>query len=317
MEATAVSFGPPESVIIKALDDAVSDGMEIINFSWGSPAIAGALDDVQCGNKSGVWCDPLAHAFEVAAENGVVITTAAGDYGSDYFGDLYFNSIASPATAPSVISVGATLNAHVFNPTVSVNASGAAANLKGITAALSDAYFFNWTGGLGPNYYPPAVVGATSGTLVDVSPLGNKDQACSALPAGSLSDAYALIEQSTAASCTFDDQAINATNAGAIGIVFYLATASSTPAFPDGLGGELCYNNSSGSCDLYGPGVLISLSDGQNRRVISRKTRERPLPSIPPVPRALCQRLRQGRRIPSPAIPPSDLPSTGRSSPTW
>lgn len=246
-----VGAGTPESVLIQALDDAVTDGMDIINISSGATAFAGAKDDVQCGNKAGVWCDPLAHAFEVAAENGTVITAAAGNSGTDALGYLYFNTIVSPGTAPSVISVGATVNSHVFNPTVSVNASAAPANLKGIAAALSDSYFY------------PSTYGANSGVLVDVTTLGDNGQLCSALPAGSLNDKYALIQQSTSSRCTFDDQAYNASSAGAIGVVFYMA-ASGTPAFPNGDGGGICYDNSSGYCDLYGPGVLIALSDGQN-----------------------------------------------------
>ena len=243
-----VSYDPPESVVIKALDDAVSDGMNIINYSSGTLAVAGANDDTQCGNASKVWCDPLAHAFETAAGS-AVITVAAGNYGGDPYGDFYYNTIISPGTAPSVITVGASINSHVFDPSVTVNGSSVPSNLKGITAAISDSYFV------------PSVVGANSGVLVDVTKLGNNGQLCSALPAGSLNDEYALIQQS--ASCSFDTQAQNATAAGAIGIVYYMAAAGA-PAFPQGDGGAICYENSSGNCDLDGPGVLIGLSDGQN-----------------------------------------------------
>jgi uncharacterized protein (TIGR03437 family) len=245
-----VSYSPPESVIIKALDDAVSDGMNVVNFSSGTPAFAAAKDDVQCGNATGVWCDPLAHAFEVAAENGTVITAAAGNFGGDPYGDLYYNTILSPATAPSVISVGATINSHVFNPTVSVNGS-VPANLKNITAGLGDSYF------------SPSIVGANSGVLVDITqpPINDSGQACSALPAGSLTDAYALIQRSpTGTGCSFDTKAQNAVAAGAIGIVFYMADASTLPnPF-----GTICYANTNDECDMYGPAAMISLSDGQN-----------------------------------------------------
>jgi len=245
-----VSYGPTEGVVIKALDDAISDGMNVINYSSGIPAVAGAKDDTQCGNAAGVWCDPLAHAFEVAAENGTVIVTAAGNYGGDPVGDYYYNSILSPASAPSVIAVGATINSHVFNPTVSINGSGIASNLKNIAANLSDSYF------------APSVVGANSAPLVDItqSPINDNGQACSALPAGSLTDVYALIQRSpTGSGCTFDTKAANATAAGAIGVIFYMAD-SSTLASP----GDICIDNSFSPCDLVGPGVMISLADGQN-----------------------------------------------------
>jgi minor extracellular serine protease Vpr len=257
-----VSPGTPESVVIKALDDAVSDGMNIVNYSSGTLAVAGAKDDVQCGNATGVWCDPLAHAFEVAAENGTVIIVPAGNFGADTYGYIYYNTIESPGTAPSVITVGATINSHVFNPTVSVNGTGAPANLKSITAALSDAGFANVTTGYCQGCYAPSIVGATSGVLVDVTTLGDNGQACSALPASSLNDAYALIQQSASNSCTFDTQAQNAAAAGAIGIVFYMAAAGA-PGFADGEYGAICYYNAT-SCDFYGPAVLVGLSDGQN-----------------------------------------------------
>ena len=248
--SSGVSYNPPESVIIKALDDAVSDGMNIVNFSSGVPPVAGAKDDVQCGNATGVWCDPMAHAFEVAAENGTVITVSAGNNGVDGFGDIYYNSITSPGTAPSVITVGATINSHVFNPSVSVNGSGVSASLKNITANLSDSDFV------------PSAVGANSGVLVDVTqpPINDNGQGCSAFPAGSLTDAYALIQRSpTGTGCSFDVKAQNATAAGAIGIVFYMADSSAL-ASP----GYICIENGFEPCDLYGPGVMISLSDGQN-----------------------------------------------------
>ncbi|HUB83497.1 MAG TPA: S8 family serine peptidase [Bryobacteraceae bacterium] len=245
-----VSFeGAPESVIIKALDDAVSDGMNVISASFGTSAVAGAKDDVQCGNAAGVWCDPLAHAFETAAENGTVVVVSAGNYGSDPYTDPYYNTITSPGSAPSVITVGATINSHVFNPSVTVNGSGAPANLKGIAAAISDSAFY------------PSVVGANSGVLIDVTKLGDNGQACSALPAGSLTDDYALVQRSpsTGSGCSFDTKAQNVSAAGGIGIVFYMADTTALVA-----PGQICYTNPSGACDLYGPGVMISLADGQN-----------------------------------------------------
>ncbi len=260
-----VSAGAPESVIIKALDDAIADGMNVINYSSGVTPFAGAKDDVQCGNKAGVPCDPLANAFEVAAQNGTVIVTSAGNNSGPYGGQYYsaFNTIASPGTAPSVITVGATISSHIFGATVSVNGSGVAANLKNITANLSDAGFLPWVQSICTFYCAPPfyISGAISGVLVDVTTLGDNGQACSPLPAGSLTDAYALIQRSPASvvNCTFDLKAQNATAAGAIGIVFYMADSSALTT-PD----QICYDNTNGVCDLGGPAVMISLTDGQN-----------------------------------------------------
>jgi uncharacterized protein (TIGR03437 family) len=238
-----------ESVIIQALSDAVSDGMDIVNYSWGSPAFTGWQDDTQCGNPAGVRCDPLAYAFEKAAEAGLVITVAAGNNGANADWDLGesvqwdFNSINSPGTAPSVITVGATLNSHIMNPTVTVNTAGAPTSLKGIAAALGDSSFY------------PSVAGANTAALVDVATVGPDQYACSALTASSLTDKYALIQDGGVCSGNYDLKAVNASNAGAIGVIFYMAD-SSAPAYPEGI----C---SYSGCDLYGPSVMISLSNGQ------------------------------------------------------
>ncbi len=244
-----VATYPPESVVIKALNDAVSDGMDVINFSGGAPAFAGALDDVKCGNAPGVPCDPLANAFELAAKNGKVITVASGNFGTDFAATFYYNSITSPGTAPSVITVGATVNSHLFGATVSVNASSAAANLKNIVAAPGDTYFY------------PGDFGANTAPLFDITqaPINDNGQACKALPAGSLADKFALIQVSSSSTCTNDVQAINAAAAGAVGIVFYMATSSTTVTFPDGI----CLDNATFACDFWGPTAMVSLADGQ------------------------------------------------------
>ena len=64
-------YGSPEvndstgdDVIIAALDDAINDGMDIVSFSTGGPALTGPLDSrAVCGNPSGVPCDLSAQAF--------------------------------------------------------------------------------------------------------------------------------------------------------------------------------------------------------------------------------------------------------------
>jgi minor extracellular serine protease Vpr len=252
-----------ESVIIKAIDDALNDGMNVANMSSGSPAYTGPLDDVQCGNPSGVPCDPQAKAFEAAVQAGMVITVAAGNYGSDaydYYDEDYpdWNSIITPATAPSVIGVGASINAHVFNPTVSVT-NNPPSGLSGMAAATSDSYFL------------PSSFGANAAPLVDVAPIDGTGYACNPLPGtvtgypelGPLANKFALVQRGPGGSttaCTFDTKAQNVVAAGGLGIVFY-DNITETPFNPEGI----CGYDSSGNyyCDLYGPGVMISLASGQ------------------------------------------------------
>ncbi|HZT31048.1 MAG TPA: S8 family serine peptidase [Bryobacteraceae bacterium] len=231
-------YGSPEvndfttdDVIIQALEDAIKDGMDIVSFSSGGPALTGPLDaGTACGNSAGVACDLSAQAFETAAKNGLVIVAAAGNDGQS--GSRYptFNSIESPADAPSVIAAGATTNSHVFSEGVSVPGADAPSTLQGLAAQAGDALV------------PP---GAVTAPLRDVSQLGDDGLACASLPAGSLAGAFALIERGT---CTFASKMINAQNAGAVGVIFYLADASRTT--PSGL---FSFNI---------PAVMISNSDG-------------------------------------------------------
>ena len=234
-----VNDGPTDDVMILAVGDALKDGMDIVSLSWGSQALTGALDTgAVCGNPAGVPCDPVAAAYEAAAKAGLVIAVAAGNSGDDaynYYNGYYpyYNSIFSPASAPSVIGVGASTNSHLLTPSVSVNAANAPASLKGVAAQISDAYFY------------PSAYGANQAPLIDVTQLGNNGLACTALPTNSLNGAYALIERGT---CSFVTKASYAQLAGAVGMILYMADSSAL-VIPD-VG------------DFTGPAVMISNSAG-------------------------------------------------------
>jgi uncharacterized protein (TIGR03437 family) len=223
-----VAEGASEQSMIQAVEDAVTDGMDVITTSWGSPALSDAASD------------PLASAFEAAAKTGAVVLAAAGNSGANGTSYPSFNSITSPSNAPDVISVGGTESSHVFLPAVSVNAASAPAAVKGIPAQPSDTL----------NY--PSSFGVTSAPLVDVTQLGDTGTACAALPAYSLDGAFALIERSPNG-CTFETKAINAQNAGAIGIVFYMSDGTA-PFTPSGLDPNDAF--------FQGPAVMISNAAG-------------------------------------------------------
>lgn len=238
-----------ESVYVQAINDAFNDGMQIVNLSAGVAATYGPLDTGSvCGQAAGVPCDFLAYNFEKAAQLGMLITVAAGDDGENGYG--FFNSaqpgfdlLSSPATAPSVIAVGATMNSHVMQPSVSL--VGGPSSLQNIAAQTSDAYSADIVSG--------AYAGAWSFPLVDAAETGNDGFACAALPQFSLSNAVALIQQGN---CDFSAKAANAANAGALGIVFYANTSDApTPVETQ---------DSSGNVPLFGPVVMIGESDGRN-----------------------------------------------------
>jgi len=239
-----VNDGPTDDVMISAINDALRDGMNVASLSWGGPALTGALDTgAACGippSQKVQTCDPLAAAFEAAAQAGLIITVAAGNSGSDAlntWNENYpgFNTISSPASAPSVIGVGATTNSHALTPSVSTKAANGP---QKISAQLSDATFF------------PSSEGANQAPLVDITKSGNDGFACTALPAGSLNGSYALIERGPASNpCSFANKATNAQLAGAVGVIFYMADSSATIS-PGGL------------TSFTGPAVMISNSDG-------------------------------------------------------
>ncbi|MBZ5608754.1 MAG: S8 family serine peptidase [Acidobacteriia bacterium] len=220
-------FGSPEvndfagdDAIIVALEDALHDGMDVASLSLGGPAFTGPLDTgAACGIPAGVPCDAVAVAVENAVKAGMVVVVAAGNDGdgASSYNAPTLNSIESPGDAPSAITVGSTTNSHFMVEGVEVPGSNVPSGLQQIQGALGDG---------------PFPFGATAAPLVDVSQLGDNGLACSALPAGSLNGAFALIERG---SCNFSDKVVNAQNAGATGVIFYMADASAISG-PGGLG---------------------------------------------------------------------------------
>jgi minor extracellular serine protease Vpr len=179
-------FGTPSAndtttsdAVLTAIDDAVADGMDVINLSLGSDVPFAFANDVE------------AQAVENAAALGVIVVCSAGNNGNDPM------TIASPASAPSVIAVGATANDRIFS------ARAIAGDGRIIRAAPGS-----------------ASLGATTVTapLVDVKTLDGDGQACGAFPPNSLAGSIALISRGT---CLFEAKMNNAAAAGAAGALVY------------------------------------------------------------------------------------------------
>ncbi len=208
-------FGTPgyndrssDAAIIKAVDDAVSDGMNIINLSIGSDMAPRLADDLEV------------QAVERAVRAGVIVVAAAGNNGPG------LNTISSPATAPSVIAVGAATNDRRYAASVSV------AGLNPYVAITSSG-----TAPASPVVAPIADVAAIDGTGL----------LCSAIPGGSLLGRIALIQRGT---CTFEAKANLARNAGAVAAVVFAAESAPEP-----------FSMSMGVATL--PAEMISFDDGQ------------------------------------------------------
>jgi len=84
--------------IAKAVEEAVSDGMDVLNLSLGGGAHKGK--------------DLLEMAVDAAADAGVVVAIAAGNEGPGYY------TVGSPGTASNVITVAAITNKHTFAMTL-------------------------------------------------------------------------------------------------------------------------------------------------------------------------------------------------------
>src|SRR6185437_8674688 len=241
-------FGSPEvnnsasdAGIIQALDDAVTDGMDVVSLSLGAPAFSGPLDTgVACGLSLGEPCDPSALAIEEAVRNGqVVVVVAAGNEGDTGYqniqsGAATFGTIGSPADAPSAIAAGGLVNDVTYAQSVEVTGNNIPADLQRISG-------FESADG-------PIPSGPLKGPLVDVVKAGDSDGLlCSGLTGTALSGDIALVLRGT---CNFSVKVANAENAGAIGVLFI----NNGPGI----------DNIGGLSDTGIPAFLIYQTDGQN-----------------------------------------------------
>jgi minor extracellular serine protease Vpr len=149
-----INDGGTDDAVLKAVDDAVADGMDVLSLSFGTN-VAPRFED-----------DPEVVALERAAGLGLIVVVAGGNNGPDRA------TINSPAIAPSVIAVGASYNDRTFVT----------------TARVGDAEPFTAIPGNGRT--PPAPITAP---LFDVERLDGNGLACSAFPAGSLKGYIAFI----------------------------------------------------------------------------------------------------------------------------
>ena len=143
-----------EDVILKAMDDALSDGMDVINLSFGSLFQFDTGPDFLPGV-----------AFDRLKNFGVMVVVAAGNAGPS------LNSLSDIASQASVISVGAVRNDRILAETVIVNGETYRA--------------FAGTG--------PKPASAISGNILDVAGTDPTGFLCTALPSGSATGQVALI----------------------------------------------------------------------------------------------------------------------------
>lgn len=199
-----INQGTSSDIIIRAIEDALNDGMNIAVLSLGSPALSGPLDTgAACGMSAGTPCDPQAAAMANAVSQGLTIVAAGGNEGDLGLSVPTMGTIDSPGYTPTVLSVGAVTNAHAFVNGLRVPGSDVPSNLALIAAVFGD----------GP--LPDAPVTAP---LRDIAAAGGDATGCTGVAPGSLNGVFALIQRG---GCTFLQKVQVAQQAGAVGAVLY------------------------------------------------------------------------------------------------
>lgn len=208
----------------QAIEDAIADGVDIINYS--------------IGTSDGSPADPDALALLAAADVGVLAVVAAGNNGP------LAASIESPGSAPWVLTVGAASRAGPrFDTTLRVTAPDAAA----ADIATREASFTPTLREIGE--VKGKLVLADDGVPAVDSSQGTRDDACQALRNGAdFQDRIALIRRG---GCTFQDKIVRAEAAGALAVV----------VFNNDPGAIITMSGTRGSVDI--PAVMIGANDGE------------------------------------------------------
>lgn len=179
--------------ILAALEDALLDGADMINNSWGG------------GNYNSVD-DPEVLAFEAAVDAGVVIVFSAGNSGSAAF------TIGNPGgNSDKFITVANSYNSRMYANAVSVESP------SGATPPLDT----------GVIAYPGSNTSITESFTDTIKYDATNPLGCSAFSDSNFFDGHiALVQRGT---CNFTVKVLNAYNAGASFLVMYNSSTGSWP----------------------------------------------------------------------------------------
>ena len=202
--------------LVKAIEDAVKDGADVISNSWGSTY-----------QNTLAWPDPMVQAAEEAVDAGVVVVFANGNAGPDTA------TVGSAAISNKVISVGAvTKDTTIVPGFITVTAPAPVpANLVGMPF-----------GGAGFGPQMTTTVGPRrlhARRDRQHARRADKTLGCSLagdaspFPAGSLTGKIALIERGV---CNFSEKVFNAQRGGAIAAFVYNSPAGGDTLMTMGAG---------------------------------------------------------------------------------
>ncbi len=244
-------------ILLEALEDAFSDGMDIVTLSVGSPALYGALDTgAACGEAGAGACDFWAQVVENAMRAGMAVVVSAGNDGDIGNSFPTLNTLHSPGTAPSAITVGASTNSHIWFSSVRVSGGDAPSNLRDIPARFGDG---------------PKPSGTLRAPVRDVSRTEPDGLACNPLGAGTMTGAVALVQRGT---CAFATKVNNAQKAGAVAAIIYQVDGSDFVFSPVNL------------VETAIPAAMIGNTDGKNLKAFLASSPDREV-TLDPALRAL------------------------------
>jgi len=224
--------------IVAAIEEAVQDGMDILNMSFGP--------------RTPPTSDPALNAQVIAVNNaaqaGVLSVIAAGNKGLSPPFNSAGGTVGGAAESSEALTVGASTNLHVSD-----GIERATLQLEGNDVLVSGV-----RGANGAAPFPPEI----AGPLVDVDLVDGEAPGllCDPLPAGSLRGAIALVQRGQ---CTFQTKVTNAAQAGAITVVIYNS--------PEG--GDQFFR-----MDLQGaplPALSLARSEGLRLKALLAGVRER------------------------------------------
>lgn len=145
----------PTDFVLRAMDDAIRDGMDVLNFSFGSLGLTRPGDDI------------LAAGVTRATQTGIVVVMAAGNDGPS------LATMQGTADMPEVLAVGASENdRRVTTPVLQVQ-DGPRLDIEPGSNSI--------------------VAGPVTAALADVTQQDSTSLACNPLPGGSLAGKVALI----------------------------------------------------------------------------------------------------------------------------
>ncbi|MGO9507034.1 MAG: S8 family serine peptidase, partial [Mycobacterium sp.] len=220
-----------DSDILSALDDCATDGMNVVNMSFGSPDYGGSADPLN---------QEYNDTISVLTGMGTVLVVAAGNDGPGAY------TVNAPAVDPGVIAVGAQQSPTLLGDT-SVSASNIATPIDALPADNNT-----------------DLIPALTAPLANVTKWDSTGLGCTnggAWPQSGVAAGKILVVQR--GTCTFDQKVDNAVTAGAKALIVYNESAPTDGSDPNSLVYMELDSDATPDTIANFPAIFVGYSDGQ------------------------------------------------------